>query len=413
MKKFLVIIFTCLYGLYAFPRLALAEDFSVSAKHAVAVDVASGKILYEKDAQIPASIGSITSLLTVYLIFEAIEEGQLSMDSLISIGDYPYSLTGTVVNNVNLDARSYTVEDLLKATLISSANSSTIALAEAVAGNEPAFVDKMKAKLAEWGITDAKLVNSSGLNNSYLSDNLYPNSSKEDENQLSAMDVAAIARRLILDYPQVLKMTSQYSYNFQGYTYTSTNQMLAEGTYKYPGVDGLKTGAGEKSGTSFVATIQQNNMRILTVVLDANDSLEYPDNRFSATNELIKYIYNTFTLISLVEKDESYQSSNIEVFNGQTKEVKSVATKDLNAIVRKGDKPAISAKYSAKKDILNAPVQKGQVLGTLTLVDKDLIGKGYLETQPSVDMVTAKDISAAPWPVSWWNHFVRYVNEKL
>ncbi|MGZ7196412.1 D-alanyl-D-alanine carboxypeptidase, partial [Streptococcus pyogenes] len=120
----------------------------------------------------------------------------------------------------------------------------------------------------------------------------------------------------------------------------------AEGTYKYPGVDGLKTGAGEKSGTSFVATIQQNNMRILTVVLDANDSLEYPDNRFSATNELIKYIYNTFTLISLVEKDESYQSSNIEVFNGQTKEVKSVAAKDLNAIVRKGDKPAISAKYS-------------------------------------------------------------------
>ncbi|MGZ7246588.1 D-alanyl-D-alanine carboxypeptidase, partial [Streptococcus pyogenes] len=78
----------------------------------------------------------------------------------------------------------------------------------------------------------------------------------------------------------------------------------------------------------------------------------------------------------LVEKDESYQSSNIEVFNGQTKEVKSVAAKDLNAIVRKGDKPAISAKYSAKKDILNAPVQKGQVLGTLTLVDKDLIGKG-------------------------------------
>lgn len=398
---------------FSFVRPVQAEDFSVPAKHAIAVDVPSGKILYEQDTQTPAPVGSITTLLTVYLVYEAIEEGKLSLNSVVDIGDYPYSLTGTVVSNVSLEARSYTVKELLEAALIASANSATIALAEKVAGSEPAFVDKMKAKLTEWGITDAKLVNATGLNNSFLGEERYPGSSENDENQLSAMDVAIVARRLLVDFPQVLDITSQYDFNFHGTFYSSTNQMLKAGTYARSGVDGLKTGASETGGVSFVASFREKKMQIVTVVLNANDGQEYPDNRFLATNQLIDYVKNNFTLTPLVEKGKPYQSSSIAVFNGQREKVDAVAADDLYAYIRKGATAPVSAKYNEKISSLDAPVQQGHSLGNLNLVDKDLIGKGYLESQPSVEMVVAENISEASWPLSWWNHFVRYVNENL
>ena len=413
MKQLVKMALILCISFFSFVRPVQAEDFSVPAKHAIAVDVPSGKILYEQDAQTPAPVGSITTLLTVYLVYEAIEEGKLSLNSVVDIGDYPYSLTGTVVSNVSLEARSYTVKELLEAALIASANSATIALAEEVAGSEPAFVDKMKAKLTEWGITDAKLVNATGLNNSFLGEERYPGSSENDENQLSAMDVAIVARRLLVDFPQVLDITSQYDFNFHGTFYSSTNQMLKAGTYARSGVDGLKTGASETGGVSFVASFREKKMQIVTVVLNANDGQEYPDNRFLATNQLIDYVKNNFTLTPLVEKGKPYQSSSIAVFNGQREKVDAVAADDLYAYIRKGATAPVSAKYNKKIASLDAPIQQGHSLGNLKLVDKDLIGKGYLESQPSVEMVVSENISEASWPLSWWNHFVRYVNENL
>lgn len=413
MKQLVKMALILCISFFSFVRPVQAEDFSVPAKHAIAVDVPSGKILYEQDTQTPAPVGSITTLLTVYLVYEAIEEGKLSLNSVVDIGDYPYSLTGTVVSNVSLEARSYTVKELLEAALIASANSATIALAEEVAGSEPAFVDKMKAKLTEWGITDAKLVNATGLNNSFLGEERYPGSSENDENQLSAMDVAIVARRLLVDFPQVLDITSQYDFNFHGTFYSSTNQMLKAGTYARSGVDGLKTGASETGGVSFVASFREKKMQIVTVVLNANDGQEYPDNRFLATNQLIDYVKNNFTLTPLVEKGKPYQSSSIAVFNGQKEKVEAVAADDLYAYIRKGATAPVSANYNEKISSLDAPVQQGHSLGNLKLVDKDLIGKGYLESQPSVEMVVSENISEASWPLSWWNHFVRYVNENL
>jgi len=151
----------------------------------------------------------------------------------------------------------------------------------------------------------------------------------------------------------------------------------------------------------------------VTVVLNANDGQEYPDNRFLATNQLIDYIKNNFTLTPLVEKGKPYQSSSITVFNGQKEKVEAVAADDLYAYIRKGATAPVSAKYNEKISSLDAPVQQGYSLGNLSLVDKDLIGTGYLDSQPSVEMVVAENISEASWPLSWWNHFVRYVNENL
>lgn len=391
-----------------------AEDFSVAAKHAIAVEVSTGKVLYEQDSQTPASIASISKLLSVYLVYEALEKGDIQLDTMVDISDYPYSLTAnTELSNVNLDARSYSVSDLLNASLITSSNSAIIALAEKIAGSEAAFVDKMKAKVAEWGITDATIVNTSGLDNSDLGENIYPGSKPDDSNQFSALDVAIIARRLILDYPQVLNITSLNAYDFGGYTYYSTNQMLSEGTHARGGVDGLKTGTSNSAGSSFVATTTQANMRIITVVLNATDGLTNSDNRFVETNNLMNYVYNNYSAITLVKKGEAFENSSVKLFNGTKASSPAVATADLLAIQKNTSEQPVTATFTSNQIEFDAPITSGTVVGQLKIVDNDLIGVGYLDNIAQIDMAIPTTIKTAPWPVSWWNQFVRYVNEKL
>ena len=413
MRKLFLTLLT-MFTLFLGITPVLAEDFSVAAKHAIAVEVSTGKVLYEQDSQTPASIASISKLLSVYLVYEALEKGEIQLDTMVDISDYPYSLTAnTELSNVNLDARSYSVSDLLNASLITSSNSAIIALAEKIAGSEAAFVDKMKAKVAEWGITDATIVNTSGLDNSDLGENIYPGSKPDDSNQFSALDVAIIARRLILDYPQVLNITSLNAYDFGGYTYYSTNQMLSDGTHARGGVDGLKTGTSNSAGSSFVATTTQANMRIITVVLNATDGLTNSDNRFVETNNLMNYVYNNYSAITLVKKGEAFENSSVKLFNGTKASSPAVATADLLAIQKNTSEQPVTATFTSNQIEFDAPITSGTVVGQLKIVDNDLIGVGYLDNIAQIDMAIPTTIKSAPWPVSWWNQFVRYVNEKL
>ena len=387
-----------------------AEDFSVAAKHAIAVEVSTGKVLYEQDSQTPASIASISKLLSVYLVYEALEKGEIQLDTMVDISDYPYSLTAnTELSNVNLDARSYSVSDLLNASLITSSNSAIIALAEKIAGSEAAFVDKMKAKVAEWGITDATIVNTSGLDNSDLGENIYPGSKPDDSNQFSALDVAIIARRLILDYPQVLNITSLNAYDFGGYTYYSTNQMLSEGTHARGGVDGLKTGTSNSAGSSFVATTTQANMRIITVVLNATDGLTNSDNRFVETNNLMNYVYNNYSAITLVKKGEAFENSSVKLFNGTKASSPAVATADLLAIQKNTSEQPVTATFTSNQTEFDAPITSGTVVGQLKIVDNDLIGVGYLDNIAQIDMAIPTTISNRPITRYLSNHsFLQY-----
>lgn len=413
MRK-LLSLFISIVTLFIFSNSVLAEEFSVPAKHAVAVEVSSGKILYEQDAETKASVASISKLLSIYLVYESLAKGEITLDTMVDISDYSYSLTSnTELSNVNLDARSYSVRDLLNASLITSSNSAIIALAEKIAGSEAAFVDRMKAKVQEWGITDAKIVNVSGLDNTDLGENIYPGSSPEDVNMFSALDVAIIARRLILDHPQVLDITSLNAYDFGGYTYYSTNQMLSDGTHARGGVDGLKTGTSNSAGSSFLATTQQAGMRIITVVLNATDGLTSPENRFVATNDLMNYVYSNFSLVTLVKKGEAFEDSKIKVFNGEKETSPVVAAADLTVVQRNQTDNVPTATFTTDIKEIDAPLKAGTLVGKLQLKDQDLIGKGYISEQASVDMIIPSDMKEASRPFSWWNQFVRYVNEKL
>ncbi|MGT2926526.1 D-alanyl-D-alanine carboxypeptidase PBP3 [Streptococcus cuniculipharyngis] len=390
-----------------------ANDFDVPAKYAIAVEASTGKILYEKNADKVAGIASITKILTAYMVYKEVNAGRLKWDDPVNISDYPYQLTvESLASNVPLEKRQYTVRQLLEASMIASANSAAIALAEKIAGSEPRFVDMMTKQLKEWGITDAKLVNASGLNNNLLGNNIYPDSGRNDENMMSAKDVAIIARQLIQDYPDVLTITSKTVADFDGTPMNTYNYMLENQTYYREGVDGLKTGTTDFAGASFVGTSTENGMRIISVILDADKAEDNPFARFIATTNLLDYVRNNYEMTTVIEAGQPFRKSSAPVLDGKQKTVSAVAQKDFNVVQKKSNK--ISNDITIKtNDQLTAPVKQDELVGTAQFNDKDLVGSGYLGDLPQVELLAGTQVKRSFFLKVWWNHFVIYVNENL
>ena len=257
------------------------KNFSIDAKAAFSVDFDTGKILYDQEGETPMGIASVTKIISLYLVAEQVKQGKLTWEDPVEISQYAADLSvAPDLSNVPLHRDvQYTVKDLYEASYIQSANAAVVALAEKIAGSEPAFVDQMKDKLTEWGITDAKIVNASGLNNTYLGENLYPGSTSTDENELSAKDVAIVARHLLQDFPEVLEVTSTVTKTFGEGSYSPVemvnwNWMLPGFINAKDGVDGLKTGTTDLAGACFVGTAVRDGQRIITVVLNVNGHAE-------------------------------------------------------------------------------------------------------------------------------------------
>lgn len=437
MKKLLLILFLII-GMGA--ATVKADEYDLAAKSAIAVDASSGKILYEKNSTTPIEVGSLTHLLTAYLVYEAISEGKLSLDTDVDISDYAYNLTAnSYITNLPLEARRYTVEELLEASLLVSANSATIALAEKVAGSEENFVKMMKDKLKEWKITDATILNATGTDTRLLDGTIDEHSTEEStesadsteateaseknsktkkdkdtENKFSAYALAVIAYHLLKDYPQIIDITSKPKGNFAGIELGNYNLML-EGLPSFrSGVDGLKTGGSKKGGASFVATTTEKGVRLITVVLGVEQEANDPYIRFSLTSSLMSYVSQNFVQTVLVQKGEAYKSSQVNIKDGKQNTEVAVASEDFVIIERIGNQAEAKLKFSAEHPEFQAPMKKGTEIGTLTYIDPEPIGQGYLENkQPSISMVTGKKVEKAIFFKVWWNDFVRFVNEKL
>lgn len=232
----------------------------------------------------------------------------------------------------------------------------------------------MKKQLQDWGITDAKLVNASGLNNKLLGDHIYPGSETDEENMMSAKDVAIIARHLIKDFPQILKITKKTSEDFAGTKMDTYNYMLPNMPYAREGVDGLKTGTTEFAGASFVATAKENGMRIISVVLNANNSDTDDSARFKATNDLLNYVSNTYERTTLIRKGQAYKNSTAKVIDGKSS-VSAVAKENLVVIQTKTSSQKKAVIINSKKKAILQLFKKGSlserpVSRTATLWDK-------------------------------------------
>lgn len=430
MKKKIFLLVTVFLTLVMTPMLSVVsadQTFDVKAKAAIAVDADSGKILYSKNADTPMGIASITKIMTIYMTLDAIKKGTLHWDDKVKMSDYAFNLTqNPEASNIAVKDKNeaFTVKDLFNAALIQSANSAAITLAEKIGGTEPKFVDQMKTQLAYWGIKDAKLVNASGLNNSVLDENIYPGSSKTDENELSAKDVAIISKHLINDFPDVLDTSKKATETFDAHgdseqPLTSYNYMLPGLSAGRPGVDGLKTGTTAFAGACFVATTVQNNFRIITVVLNADNADNDSNARFQATGELMNHIYGTWQLQTLATKgvkiDDHNAPSKLTVLDGQSKQVTLLPDTDLSAVVPMAANDTITSLTYNKKDddTVTAPIKKNQKLVQATFQIRDKLG--YL---PGLDgkkfyLTATKEVPKSNAVKVMWNHFVRFVNEKL
>jgi D-alanyl-D-alanine carboxypeptidase (penicillin-binding protein 5/6) len=396
-----------LSGILATPQATVeAAAPDVDAEASITVDYDTGQILQGKEIDEPLGIASMTKMIAEYIVFEEIEAGTIDWDTQITISDYAYEISQDyALSNVPLrNGENYSLRELYEAMAIYSANGATIAIAEHISGSEPEFVDRMKETVESFGIKDATLVNSTGLNNSDLRGNTYPGSSETDENMMSARSAAKIANRIVTDYPEILETSSIPRATFREGTVdevlmTNWNWMLEDLILERPGVSGLKTGTTNFAGATFTGTAAEDDRRLITVVLNSGDD---KTTRFTETDRMLDYGFNEWALENVTDQwDEVLEYEPLPVTNGQEEVVNYAPSESLELLVENGTNLAEDISYALQwnPDIIKedgsiqAPITEGMELGQL-VINYEGNEHGYLDEEEvaSVPLVTTEAV---------------------
>lgn len=277
------------FGPNKMPSNYHADQVSLNVKAAVAINSKDGKVIYAKNANQSLPIASMTKLLTAYLTLKAIKEKKISWDTTVSPTQEIINLgSNPDYASVPLSlGQKYTVKELYDTALIKSANNAAHLLAIAVSGNEENFLNQMRTQAKKWNLYNAKFVTVDGLPEKKKN---FFGMTTTVENKMSANDMAIVARKLIVDYPDVLNTTKISKAYFRNTLMTNSNKMLnglSDYDPNYP-IDGLKTGTTDGAGSCFTCTVNKNGKRVITVILGAQNDVE----RFSETKKLLNYCFN-------------------------------------------------------------------------------------------------------------------------
>ncbi|MGT2687435.1 D-alanyl-D-alanine carboxypeptidase PBP3 [Streptococcus porcinus] len=412
MKKLALLILPLLF--YFLPKVTLAEAYKLPAKSGIAFEVSTGKILYEKDAKKKLPIASLSKVLTTYLVYKEVQSGNLSWDTPVKISNYPYELTANYsISNVPLDARQYTVEELLTAMLVTNANSPAIALAEKISGTEPLFVDKMQKQLRDWKIHKANLVNASGLSNEQLGNHIYPNSQKDAENKMSALDLAIVTRHLLQDFPQVLELTKKPAATFRDDRIFSYNFLLEGMPNHRIGANGLFVAFSENNGASLITSSIENKMSVVSIILNTEEVKDNKLAHFTTANTLLDNIAQKYEPVTLLRKGQILKNKTLPVIDSPIKQVSLTSDKTLTVIQKRGTTTNTDLVISPLQKECRAPIKQKQKLATASFKDSDRIGIGYLGDTPQVFLRAQQRVPRSFFLKVWWNHLVTYVNENL
>lgn len=265
-------------------------NINLEANAGILIHATTGDILFEKNIDESLAIASMSKVMTELLVLEAIEAGTLHWDEDVAISDYAYQISNTpgYASVLLQQDKTYKVSDLFQAMAIRSANGATIALAEAVAGSEQAFVERMNERAAQLQLNDTVFVNSTGLTNSDLFD-FHSVGKIDDNNLMSAKDLAFLSRYIVNNQPDLLEITKMSEFVFDDVTFTNSNWMLPDlqqtwidEDVTFQGVDGLKTGFTKDAGYGFVGTMKTDNRRFISVIIGT----EEVENRFIETKVL-------------------------------------------------------------------------------------------------------------------------------
>lgn len=366
--KLLVVIF--LFSLMTQPVLASEKkstELAAQAKSAILIERDTGKVLYEKNSDQPLPPASMTKIMTMILIMEALDEGKITFKDKVRASEYAASMGGS---QIFLEpGEEMTVNELLKGIAIGSGNDASMAMAEHLAGSEDKFVEMMNKKAKEIGLKHTKFQNPTGL--------------PVDDHYSTAHDMAMMGKEL-LKYEDIINYTSKYEDYLREDTdkkfwLVNTNRLVKF----YPGVDGLKTGFTGQAKYCLTATAKKGNMRVIAVVFGANT----PKERNKEVTKMLDYAFSQYTTTPLYKKDAPIKK--VEVNKGEQKYVNAVTSEPLSALAKKGT-TAKDMKTEVKLvENLNAPVKKGDEIGTITIKkDGKVMSKSPLVAEEDVEIAS-------------------------
>jgi len=340
-------------------RQASAEALTTNAAHAYIVDYQTGAVLFDKMAEERLHPASMSKLMTIYMLFDALKRGDVKMTDTFHVSEKAWSTQGSKMF-VEINS-SIKVEDLLRGIIIQSGNDACVVVAEGLAGSEEAFADRMNKKAKEIGLTDSNFVNASGL---------------PDPNHLmTAKDLATLARRLIDDFPEYYQYFSEHEFVWHGIKQGNRNPLL----YRTgSGVDGLKTGHTEEAGFGLTASAIRDGRRIIMVVHGLTGMQERADE----AGGLLDWAFREFGDFTIATPGTVLGEA--EVWMGAEKTVPLTVESDLLVTLPRSERQKIVAKAVYNGPVA-APVAKGQEIGELVI---DIPGM----PQAHAKLVAAKDV---------------------
>jgi len=351
------------YSLTVAVTIALAGSpvhaFETGARQALVIDDGTGMVLFEKDPDQQLPPASMSKLMTLYMLFEALRDGRVTMATEFDVSPHAQSMEGS---RMFVEAgKKVPVEALIQGIIVQSGNDACVVVAEGLAGSEPAFAELMTRRAHELGMTQSAFRNASGL--------------PEDGHHMSARDLVTLARHIIDDFPQYYPYFSETEYTWNGITQPNRNPLLKLGL----GVDGLKTGHTSEAGYGLVGSAVQDGQRVLFMV----GGLPSERARADETASVVKWAFGTFETVKFFAAGAPV--ANAEVWLGAAPTVPLVAPKNLQMLVPRTDRAGLKARV-VYDGPLEAPIAAGDKVAALVV---DVPGKDPVR----FDLVAGADVA--------------------
>lgn len=337
----------------------IGTQLDIKAKSAILMEINTGKILYEQNADEKLPPASITKIMSLLLVMEAIDGGKMSLEDVISASEHACSMGGS---QIWLEpGEAMTVDELLKAAVIASANDATVALGEQIAGSEEGFVAMMNARATELGMTNTHFVNATGLDaEGHIS----------SAHDVAIMSAELIKHDLIKNYSTVWMDTLRDGES----ELVNTNKLVRF----YEGTTGLKTGTTSGAGYCLSATAERNGLELVAVIMSGDTS----NDRFNGAKKLLDYGFANYEYSSV---SPILEQTELDIKNGVQKTVKINAPNDFHALLKKSETSAIEQRVNLSEN-LTAPLKKGDIVGSVEFyLNGEVIG--------SVDIVTNETVN--------------------
>lgn len=347
---------------------SLKNYINLESESAILIETTTGQILFEKDIHKKLRPASVTKIMSILLIMEALDRGDISLETQIPCSENASSMGGS---QIWLDStETLSVEEMLKAICVVSANDCTVAMAEYLCGSEELFVQKMNERAIELGMNDTTFKNCHGID--------------EDGHLTSSYDISLMSRELLMNHPDITKYTTIWMDSLRNgkSELVNTNKLIRT----YDGATGLKTGSTSLALYNLSASATRNDLSLIAVVLKAPS----PKIRFSEAKLLLDYGFNTYSFKKLCKKDDLYK--NISIAKGTEEALNLVYEKDFGAVLKKSNQNNIVEDSKINENV-EAPISKGDIIGTISYSsENNLIGSVNLIAENDISKITLMNI---------------------